>query len=86
MKKVQVSDLAARLSNAAAAPLVSAPAGDTPPARAKTPKRSTVPLFLRLDPELFAKYDAEAVRRTKETGRGVSAQQIIIERLEGGPL
>ena len=40
-------------------------------------------VFLRLSPELFAKIDAEAVERTKATGRGVTVQQVIVEKLEG---
>jgi hypothetical protein len=48
----------------------------------KAPQRSTIPLFLRLSPELFERYDGEAVRRTKETGRGVTVQQVILDRLE----
>ncbi len=50
----------------------------------KAPNRSTVPLFLRVPEILFEKYDAEAVRRTKATGRGVTAQQVILELLEKG--
>lgn len=48
----------------------------------KEPKKAgTASVFLRLPRDLFEKYDAEAVRRTKETGRGVSIQQVILEKL-----
>ena len=49
----------------------------------KAPNRATVPVFLRLSQTLYAQYDAEAVRRTKETGRGVTVQQVILDRLAG---
>lgn len=101
MKKPKdVADLANRLANAATTPLVvSVPAiepeaaGETvssPPAthekRGKAPKRATVPVFLRISQTLYERYDEEAVRRTKETGRGVTVQQVILDRLaEGRP-
>jgi hypothetical protein len=31
---------------------------------------------------LYEEYDREAVRRTKATGRGVTVQQVILDRLE----
>lgn len=49
----------------------------------KAANRSTVPVFLRLSQDLFEKCDKEAVRRTKATGRGVTVQQVILDRLEG---
>ncbi len=72
---------------AQAAPIVTASAEppEARPARAgkprRPPKRSSVSLFLRISPELYERYDSEAVRRTKETGRGVTVQQVIIARL-----
>jgi hypothetical protein len=32
---------------------------------------------------LYEQYDEEAVRRTKQTGRGVTVQQVILDRLAG---
>lgn len=100
MKKPKdVADLASRLANAATTPLVlSAPtvapgvtAEPTAPAavaametRRKAPKRTTVPVFLRISQALYDRYDEEAVKRTKETGRGVTVQQVILDRLAEG--
>lgn len=85
-KPPDIQGLADRLSGAAATPVGAAPviaATESKPARAKAPKRGTVSVFLRLSPELFTKIDAEAVSRTKATGRGVSVQQVILDKLEG---
>jgi hypothetical protein len=90
-KPTDVTDLASRLANAAATPLV-APASPSPAAeqvspatlpekRRKAPNRGSIPVFLRLSQPLYEHYDAEAVRRTKETGRGVTVQQVILDRL-----
>jgi hypothetical protein len=96
MKKPKdVTELASRLASAAATPLVApAPAPTAPAAvevspavlpekRRKAPKRGTVAVFLRLPQTKYEEYDEEAVRRTKETGRGVSVQQVILDRLTG---
>jgi hypothetical protein len=40
----------------------------------------SVSVFLRIPPELHAKLESEAVTRTKATGKGVTIQQIILER------
>jgi hypothetical protein len=61
------------------------PAKKTMPQARKAPKtsnRSTVSVFLRMNGPLFEEYDQEAVRRTKATGRGVTVQQVILEKLE----
>ncbi len=100
MKKPKdVADLANRLVNAATTPLVvSAPSGAPgaavepaapavtagPGKRRKAPNRATVPVFLRISQALYERYDEEAVRRTKETGRGVTVQQVILDRLAEG--
>lgn len=87
MKKTSgVADLASRLANAATTPLlqVAQPIPESPKEKTKrAPKRSSVSVFLRLPPELFERIDAEAVRRTKETGRGVTVQQVILANLAG---
>lgn len=98
MKKPKdVTDLANRLASAASTPLV-APLPPPAPVRVieepatatageagkrKPPNRSTVPVFLRLSQNLYERYDEEAVRRTRATGRGVTVQQVILDRLEG---
>jgi hypothetical protein len=81
MKKPKdVEDLSARLAEAAAAPLVPQPVKQQvvtvsePQQRRKAPNRRSKSLFLRLPEELFEKYDAQAVERTKATGRGVTVQ------------
>jgi len=90
-----VEDLASKLTAAAHAPLVSpvAAASSTPalpPAEAAAPTRrgrtaaATVPLFLRVPSDLHTRLEAEAVKRTKATGKGVSVQQIVLEHLERG--
>ncbi len=90
MKKAKnVVDLAGRLTNAATAPLLHvAPVAEIKEVQAKPRqpakvKRRGVSVFLRLSPELFARMDAEAVARTKAKGRGVTVQQVIIDKLEG---
>jgi 3-oxoacyl-ACP reductase-like protein len=96
MKKPKdVTDLASRLASAAATPLVApAPAPIAPAAveaapavlpekRRKAPNRATVPVFLRISQMLYEQCDEEAVRRTKQTGRGVTVQQVILDRLAG---
>jgi predicted HicB family RNase H-like nuclease len=55
------------------------PATDQPKSR----KRGSVAIILRIPPDLHAALDNEAVGRTKETGRGVSVQQVILEKLMG---
>ena len=85
MKKAQgVADLASRLTDAATTPLLQvATIAETPKdkPRRSAQKRSSVSVFLRLPPELFAQIDAEAVKRTKATGRGVTVQQVILDKL-----
>jgi hypothetical protein len=85
MKKAQgVDDLAGRLTEAASAPLVpSAPVAavqDNRPAR--TPKKTgSVSVFLRLPSDVHARLESEAVTRTKATGKGVTVQQVILDKL-----
>ncbi len=94
MKKPKdVTDLASRLASAASTPLVPLPSASPAPVvqqavleptegkRRRAPNRSTVPVFLRLSQDLYDQYDEEAVRRTKATGRGVTVQQVILDRL-----
>ncbi len=53
-------------------------------ARPQKVKRTTKSVFLRLDAELYERYDREAIARTKATGRGVTVQQVILSRLQAG--
>lgn len=59
------------------------------PARSKSPKAKasdpdTVPITLRPSAALLSKYVFKAAERTRQEGRVVSAQQIMIEVLERG--
>jgi hypothetical protein len=86
MKKPKdIAQLESRLTDAATTPLVQAPLETTAPRERprKGPKRGSVSVFLRLPPQLFAQIDAEAVNRTKATGRGVTVQQVILDKLAG---
>jgi hypothetical protein len=83
MKKAQgVEDLAGRLSEAAATPLMTtnAPVENRAP---KPRKASSVSVFLRIPSPLHARLENEAVARTKATGRGVTVQQVILDKLAG---
>jgi hypothetical protein len=52
---------------------------------AEQPEDDTVPISLRPSRELLMRYVLAASDRTRETGRVISAQQIMLERLDGGP-
>jgi hypothetical protein len=100
-----VDDLAARLTSAAATPLVApaaapapAPAVTTPaatPAKrerkavakkdaAKKEATDTMQLTLRPTRALYGRYVAAAADRSRQEGRVVSAQEIMLEILEKG--
>jgi len=83
MRKAQgVEDLAGRLAEAAAAPLLPATsvALDRPARARKTP---SVSVFLRLPSDLHSRLENEAIARTKATGKGVTVQQVILDKLAG---
>jgi hypothetical protein len=82
-KPADVEDLTARLKAASSAPLVAMPPQEEPARRAHAKKAVSKPLFLRVPGHLYARYEAEATRRTKETGKGVTIQQVMLEKLEG---
>ncbi len=76
---------------AALAPVLvsSTPAAKVPvaaPARSKSkkskPEQDTVPITLRPSSALLSKYVLKASERTREEGRVISAQQIMLEALE----
>jgi hypothetical protein len=78
-------DLAARLTAGATAPLQAVspvPEIVASGKRQGKAKEEKAPVFLRLPLQLHEQLDALAVERTKEIGRGVSIQQIILELLE----
>ena len=81
MKRAQgVEDLAGRLSEAAATPLVAVtPVAQDRPAKAK--KTGSVSVFLRLPFDLHSRLEGEAVARTKASGKGVTVQQVILDKL-----
>ena len=83
MKKARgVEDLAGRLAEAAAAPLLPATQDNRPVKGKKTP---SVSVFLRLPFDLHSRLEAEAIARTKATGKGVTVQQVILDKLAGQP-
>lgn len=97
MKKPKdVSDLAARLTAGATRPLqmiapevtpAPVPAAAAPVAAAAVDansraKRGSVSVFLRLPSGLHGRVADIATERTKQTGKGVTVQQVILEYLE----
>lgn len=89
-KRPDVDELARQLTASATTPLQSiAPieppqAVETRPATRKKQKSDAIPVFLRLPATMYQHLENIAVTRTKETGRGISVQQVIIEQLERG--
>lgn len=72
--------LAMRISQAIATPLSQMEAiTPKPTKKAKTP---SVKLIMAIPPDLHQHYDKIAIKRTKETGRGVTVQQVILELME----
>ena len=68
-------------------PSAKAPVAASEPARPKAKKTKpaepdTVPITLRPSTALLSKYVNKAAERTREEGRVISAQQIMIEALE----
>ena len=83
MKAAQgVTDLAATLSAAASAPLVAAPAAKA--AKKPAGEGGTMQMTLRPSRSLYARYVGQAAERSKEEGRSVSVQEIMLEVLEKG--
>jgi hypothetical protein len=77
-----VTDLAATLMAAASAPLV-------PPATTKPDKKSaedggTMQMTLRPSRNLYALYVNKAAERSKQDGRSVSVQEVMLEVLAEG--
>jgi hypothetical protein len=73
------------------APAAEAPASAPAPARSKAKKTKpkepdTVPITLRPSSALLSKFVLKAAERTREEGRVISAQQIMLEALERGDL
>jgi hypothetical protein len=54
------------------------------PKRTKLPETDTVPISIRPDRALLNKYILKAAERTREAGRVISAQKIMLEVLERG--
>lgn len=96
MKKAKnVADLAARLAAAAETPLQAAVAPvvvqeiqvrepvikKTEAKRGRVAGVGTAPVYLRLPNHLHERLEAIAMERTRETGKGVSIQQVIIDVL-----
>jgi hypothetical protein len=82
-KPADVEDMAQRLRLASSAPLV--PSQDNAPEQPKpkpAKKAASKALFLRVPGPLYARYEAEAMKRTKQSGKGVTIQQVMLETLE----
>jgi hypothetical protein len=84
MKKPKdVEELAGRIAEAAATPLIPASPAQPPAAQkrpAKPKKQGSLSVFLRVPHDLHERLENEAIARTKRTGRGVTIQQIILEK------
>ena len=81
MKKPEgIDDLASRIADASNKPVRPV---DGSASVAKSRKGTSVSVFLRLPSDLHATLEAEAVNRTKATGKGVTVQQIIVSKLAG---
>jgi hypothetical protein len=70
----------------AAKPVLASEAAPAKQKKAKRPEPDTVPITLRPATALLGKYVLKASDRTREEGRVVSAQQIMLEVLERGVL
>jgi len=95
MKKAKnVADLAARLSAAAETPLqvpvapvviqdspIREPVVKSEAKRGRVAGIGTAPVYLRLPNPIHERLEAIAMERTRETGKGVSIQQVIIDVL-----
>ena len=73
------------------APVAKTPAAAPAPTRSKAKKTKpaepdTVPITLRPSCALLSKFVLKAAERTREAGRVVSAQQIMLEALERSDL
>ena len=77
-----VTDLAATLSAAASAPLVAKPAAKA--AKNTAGEGGTMQMTLRPSRSLYARYVGQAAERSKEEGRSVSVQEVMLEVLEQG--
>lgn len=81
-KPKEVADLAGFLQKAATTPALTVTQPETEILQtAKKKKSASLPLLLRVPVDLHSRLEAEAIARTKEIGRGVTMQQIIIEKL-----
>jgi hypothetical protein len=97
-KPKDVTDLAARLTAGATTPLQvvasttprvtlkpepkTTQASESAEATPKQKRGSSVSVFLRMPSDLHDRAAAIAIERTKQTGKGVTVQQVILEILE----
>ena len=63
-------------------PVTESAATPAKPKKAKVKEPQTIPITLRPDSNLWNKFVLKASERTREEGRVVSAQQIMLEALE----
>jgi hypothetical protein len=69
-------------TTAAKAPVAAPASARAKPQKTKPKEPDTVPITLRPSSALLSKFVLKASERTREEGRVVSAQQIMIEALE----
>ncbi len=67
---------------APAAPVAAAAVDSAPAAANSKAKRGSVSVFLRLPSGLHGRVADIATERTRQTGKGVTVQQVILEYLE----
>lgn len=63
-------------------PVVAPAPAPSKPKKTKAKEAQTVPITLRPDSNLWNKFVMKASERTREEGRVISAQQIMLEALE----
>ncbi len=77
-------DLAATLTAAATASLVPAPEEAQKTAKKRPGEGETQQMTLRPARSLYARYVEKAAERSKQEGRNVSVQEVMLEVLEEG--
>ena len=80
-----VKDSATRLSDAHERAIIPEALAKDVKARKGRPASDTKGITLRVPKALLKRYTLAAADRTRELGRVVSAQEVMLERLDGGP-
>jgi hypothetical protein len=80
-----VKESAARRADAQSDAPIPDATGKVVQARKGRPASDTKGITLRVPKALLRRYTLAAADRTRELGRVVSAQEVMLERLDGGP-